>query len=108
MEFISLSPPTQTGRKENGAIASQSLFAPAKLIHQFQDAFADFKQFLARLGNHFLRQQFLRRNGLQPRLRLVQMVERALQVGNGECAVARPAALGNAMQRAGQVLRPVV
>src|ERR1019366_10023612 len=30
------------------------------------------------------------------------MVERALQLPNSECAVARPAALGNAMQRAAE------
>ena len=59
-------------------------FAPAKLVHQFQDAFADFKEFSARFGNHFLRQQLLRRDGFEPGLCLVQMVERAFQIRDGE------------------------
>ena len=43
----------------------------AKLVHEAQDAFPDFKQLLARLGNHDLGQKFLHGHGLQPGLRLV-------------------------------------
>ena len=81
--------------------------AAREIVHQFQDAFADFEQLLARLGNHLVRQQFFRRDGFQSRLRFVQVIERAFQIRDGEGIVAIAAAMGNAVQRAAS-FTPVV
>src|SRR6266487_6756717 len=83
--------------------ARPALFPPAKLVHQLQDALADFKQLLARRGNHFFRQQLLRRNRFESRLRLVQMIERAFETGDGEGAFTKTASLGNAVESARQL-----
>jgi len=68
-------------------IATSESICVAKFIHQ--------TEIPSRISNNSLRasetifsgRSFFWRDGLQPRLRLVQMVERALQVSKRECAV---------------------
>src|SRR6266850_453763 len=56
----------------------------SKLIHQSEDAFADLEQLLPRFGNRRLWQKLLWGHGFQSGLRLMQMIQRALQIGDRE------------------------
>jgi hypothetical protein len=63
-------------------LATQRSFAPAKFVHQIENALADFKQFLSRRSNHFLRQKLFRRNSFKSGLGFVQMTtDRAARTG---------------------------
>src|SRR6266542_5448481 len=76
--------------------------ASAKLVHQAEDAFADLKQLLPRLGNRRLRQKVLWGDGFQSGLGLMQMIQRAFQVCHDERSVGETLPASNAVQRAGQ------
>src|SRR5688500_2582979 len=75
------------------------LTATAKFIHQPQNAFANLEQFFSRFDHHRIGQKFLWRGGFEAGLGFVQMIQRALQAGDGERAIAEIIAARNAIQR---------
>ena len=76
---------------------------PAKPVHETKDAFADLEQLFPRLGSHRVGQKLPGRRRLQSGLRLVQMIQRALQRCDLERRVGEVIPASDAVQGPGQL-----